>query len=98
MSFEFTEEYKTYIKSPRWKAVCQRAYATYGKRCMACGSPRKLQVHHATYDRFGRELIADLRVVCDKCHRAIHAMHRANRKVSLMLVTQRYILAKRARG
>ena len=91
---EFSEEYKKYIKSPRWKAVCKRAYATYGRRCMACRSPKKLHVHHATYDRLGRELIADLRVVCDKCHREIHQMHRSQRNLSLLLVTNRFINAK----
>lgn len=95
MAFEFSKEYKTYISSPKWKAMCLRAYGTYGKRCMACGSFKKLHVHHATYTRFGREQVADLRVVCDTCHRAIHQMHRSNRGLSLMIVTNRYINAKR---
>lgn len=95
MSFEFSEDYRNYIRSPQWKATCLRAYSYYGRRCMACASPRKLHVHHATYERFKREKLADLRVVCDTCHRAIHQMHRANRGLSLMLVTTRYINAKR---
>lgn len=95
MAFEFTEAYKVYIKSPKWKLMCKRAYAKYGKRCMACRSTQKLHVHHATYDRFGRELVQDLRVVCDVCHRQIHQTHRANRRLSLMLVTDQFINAKR---
>jgi hypothetical protein len=96
MYVEFTPEYEKYLKSPRWKAFCQRAYGFYGKKCMACGSRAKLHVHHCTYDRLGRELLGDVRVVCDKCHRLIHQIHRTNRNISLLLVTTRYIASKKA--
>jgi 5-methylcytosine-specific restriction endonuclease McrA len=95
MAFEFSEEYRTYIKSPKWKLVCQRYWHTYGKKCQACGSRQKLHVHHKSYDRFGRELLTDLTGLCDTCHRAVHSIHRANRRISLRLVTERYVLAKR---
>lgn len=95
MAFEFSEEYKRYIKSPQWKMVCKRYWAAYGRKCQACASRKNLHVHHKSYDRFGREMLADLAGVCDSCHRAIHAAHRANRKVSLRLVTDRFITAKR---
>lgn len=32
-----------------------------------------MQVHHITYERFGRELFKDLIVVCDGCHELLHA-------------------------
>src|SRR5882757_1588820 len=95
MSFEFTQEYKTYIRSPRWKAVCGRYWALYGRKCQACGSRKQLHVHHNTYDRFGREIMSDLTGVCQPCHRLIHQMHRANRKISLKVVTMNFVVAKK---
>jgi phage terminase large subunit GpA-like protein len=95
MSFELTQDYKTYIKSPQWKAKCARYWALNGKKCQACGSRNKLHVHHNTYDRFKRELMSDLTGVCDSCHRRIHQQHRANRKVSLKLVTHNFVKAMR---
>lgn len=89
------KEYHTYIKSPRWKALCQRAFGRYGKFCAACGSRDKLHVHHMTYERFGRESLADLKVLCDPCHKAVHRLHRMDRSVPLRLVTERYVAGRR---
>ncbi|QOI67459.1 HNH endonuclease [Streptomyces phage Beuffert] len=91
MSFEFSAEYKTYIKSQRWKRVCTRYWAAYGRKCQACGKRRDLHVHHHTYARFGRELLTDLTGLCHDCHRRVHQRHRANRRVSLELVTKQYV-------
>lgn len=89
------EGYSKYISSPKWKLVCKRYWAAYGRKCQACGSRNHLHVHHKSYDRFGREPLTDLAGLCNTCHRAVHAIHRANRGVSLRLVTERYIMAKR---
>ncbi len=40
-----------------------------GKKCERCGySSARLEVHHLTYERFGRERLGDLRVLCKTCH------------------------------
>jgi predicted HNH restriction endonuclease len=95
MAFELSQNYITYIKSPKWKLVCKRYWATYGKKCQACGVRNNLHVHHKTYERFGREVLTDLCGLCHDCHRSVHQMHRANRSISLRLVTERYVNAKK---
>ena len=40
-----------------------------GGCCERCGErTRRLEVHHLTYERFGRELLADLQALCKPCH------------------------------
>lgn len=95
MGFELSPEYVKYIKSQKWKLVCAKYWAVYGRKCQACGSRLKLHVHHKSYDRFQRESLADLTGLCNNCHRAVHHMHRTNRSISLRLVTERYVIGKR---
>ena len=41
-----------------------------GGRCERCGErTRRLEVHHLTYERFGRELLTDLQALCEPCHK-----------------------------
>jgi hypothetical protein len=65
--------YSEYLRTPHWQAirtrVLQRADGIC-KRCHVMG--RRLDVHHLTYDRLGREREWDLRVLCDACHAAEH--------------------------
>lgn len=35
---------------------------------------KRLDVHHLTYERFGKELLADLQILCRKCHDEVHAI------------------------
>ena len=46
-----------------------------GWKCCTCGSRDKLQVHHNTYERIGRELDSDTTVLCDDCHGLFHQTH-----------------------
>jgi hypothetical protein len=40
-----------------------------GGRCERCNKrTRYLEVHHLTYERFGRELLTDLQGLCKPCH------------------------------
>jgi len=40
-----------------------------GGRCERCWErTRRLEVHHLTYERFGRELLTDLQGLCKPCH------------------------------
>ena len=41
-------------------------------RCQQCGATANLEVHHWTYERFGRELMSDLGTLCYDCHRQVH--------------------------
>lgn len=65
------------MKSPAWKRKREQTFNHYGKKCYACGSRRgPLHIHHLTYARFGgREIMADLRPLCQPCHRAVTRLH-----------------------
>jgi hypothetical protein len=61
-----------YLKSDGWKRRRKRALARAGYRCQRCGARGRLDVHHLTYKRRGRERDADLQVLCRSCHQAHH--------------------------
>ena len=67
-------DYKRYIASNAWRARRLRFIATTKGRC-PCGARDNLHVHHATYERMGSERDEDLRLVCERCHSEIHAIH-----------------------
>src|SRR5260221_2534802 len=65
--------YGSYIRSRRWLAsparLCELKLA--GHRCRICNRSRRharLEVHHRTYVRLGRERVADLTTLCEPCH------------------------------
>ena len=65
--------YSAYLQSPLWKDQRKRALRRAGFRCQVCSAKdQRLEVHHNSYDRLGRELIEDLCVLCSPCHRKIH--------------------------
>jgi 5-methylcytosine-specific restriction endonuclease McrA len=64
--------YREYLQTKYWRARRSRALRLAHFRCQACGSPRRLEVHHRTYARRGREADADLVVLCGRCHRRRH--------------------------
>lgn len=71
MSSEMRSFYLRVISSPRWKWMKQRLVEARGNKCEGCGeSGCRLELHHDTYERLGRELPSDLRLLCSDCHRA----------------------------
>lgn len=44
----------------------------YGHKCMKCGNPNELNVHHKHYKTLGNEDIGDLIVLCKRCHNDEH--------------------------
>lgn len=90
-------EYEDYIASPAWAAKRQQALKRHGPKCAACQAHGPaLHVHHHTYERFRREALDDLVVLCAACHKAIHKLHDAQRfsrapTVSLTEVTFAYL-------
>lgn len=66
-----TDFYKKYLQSPAWRRKREKAIKRAGRRCEMCGVSildKPLEVHHKTYERLGRELPNDLKVVCKICH------------------------------
>jgi len=84
-----TPEYRNYLQSAEWKVVRQEAFRVRGRRCEACGvgwrkrgwfTPKRwLTVHHVTYDRLGRELMSDVRVLCNRDHANAHQADQSGR-------------------
>jgi len=58
-----------YLRSPHWRARRSQAIGRAGGRCERCGAGGRLEVHHLTYKRLGRERDRDLRALCHRCHR-----------------------------
>ena len=67
--------YIAYLASPQWRARADAAIARAGGRCQVCNVDRwfsRLNVHHRTYERLGRERPEDLIVLCRHCHDLFH--------------------------
>lgn len=65
--------YRDYLDSSHWWEVKTRARLRSGGHCQRCDAiGRRLEVHHLTYARLGRESEGDLIVLCNVCHRAEH--------------------------
>jgi 5-methylcytosine-specific restriction endonuclease McrA len=67
-----TFDYHAYLLSPEWKAKRDACIRDAGGRCQVCNSRYRLNCHHRTYERIGRELPEDLVVLCEVCHGIFH--------------------------
>jgi hypothetical protein len=68
-------DYQAYINSHAWKTSPARMgeLEAAGYRCRICNrsvDEVRLEVHHRTYENFGREVQADLTALCSDCHLA----------------------------
>jgi hypothetical protein len=71
MSSEWRRFYLNVISSQRWRFIKKRLIELRGNKCEGCGETGcQLDLHHDTYERLGRELESDLRLLCRDCHRA----------------------------
>jgi hypothetical protein len=61
-----------YYLSEPWRQRRRLKLAEAGHRCEQCGAADRLQVHHLTYRRKGRERRRDLLVLCCACHGRVH--------------------------
>jgi 5-methylcytosine-specific restriction endonuclease McrA len=67
--------YRDYLASPDWRTTVAAALRRAGHRCQVCNADRwfcRLEVHHRTYERLGREAPGDLIVLCRHCHELFH--------------------------
>jgi hypothetical protein len=74
-------EYKAYLQSGHWRNLRQQAFDLWGRKCFKCGAEKELHVHHLNYGNGDLHAVkvADLRPVCEPCHRVIHG-HRKKTK------------------
>jgi len=66
------KDYGEYLLSEHWSAVKRSVRTAFNNRCQICNSKKDLHVHHRTYRRIGRELWADLMLLCKDCHHLFH--------------------------
>lgn len=64
--------YREYLASPEWHGKRLAALRRDGDQCRLCGRGERLNVHHLTYARIGKERLTDLRTVCEDCHSGLH--------------------------
>ena len=60
--------YLRYLLTPEWRSLADQAKERDHYRCVYCGSPDELEVHHKTYKRVGHEELDDLITLCHRCH------------------------------
>ena len=64
--------YHEYIHSEMWRSKKAQIIRDAHYRCQECGSTMRLQCHHISYERLGKELDSDLAVLCEVCHKELH--------------------------
>lgn len=70
------DTYAAYLKSAAWRDVRRRYRESDLPQICMCGAS-KVQLHHTTYDRVGRELLEDLIPLCAPCHEQAHVLEAA---------------------
>jgi len=68
------EEYLAYLRSPWWRARKALVIRFRGEACEYCGRLERLELHHLSYERLGRELPEDVVLLCSVCHQRAHGL------------------------
>ena len=86
--------YARYINSAEWQELRRKVIARANGKCEGCGNQPAANVHHLTYQRFGKEMLFDLAAVCKDCHKAIHKQSTVaadlNFEIGLALMAQEW--------
>lgn len=76
---DYKEQYKEYLKDPRWKALAQRIRYRDNDRCKICGCKKtrgmEMNVHHLRYYPNHKPWEydeSDLITLCRDCHKKLH--------------------------
>lgn len=78
-----TPRYRKLLKSPKWKRKRAEIVERDGRKCVKCGSPIKIHVHHIAYVMFKSpwEVPDHLLITwCEQCH---NEHHRSNKNIIL---------------
>lgn len=63
--------YSDYCRTRHWKFL-RRKLAPRGSLCCACGTDKRICLHHVSYERIGVERDEDLIRLCAPCHQKVH--------------------------
>lgn len=78
--------YEEYLRTSHWKCVRSAALDAARNQCERCGDRQaRLDVHHRTYTRLGGELLADVVVLCRRCHEEVHVVPGAIAEASITI-------------
>jgi phage terminase large subunit GpA-like protein len=80
-------EYRRYLKSPEWQERKRQYFSRLPRRCAACGTYKRIHLHHSSYERLTREPDNDLRPLCFRCHRNVHQANASGRFENLEAAT-----------
>ncbi len=94
------KEYNDYIVSKEWYQLKIDILEKRGSCCERCNKSKPyniLQLHHLTYERLFNEEPQDLILICPKCHRKEHDLHKKQppKKAPKKKKKPRYKLSKR---
>ena len=67
--------YAKYMKSRRWKQFKYSYWKKHERVCAACGSTKRLCLHHYSYKKLGNETFDDVVPLCWDCHEELHNEH-----------------------
>jgi hypothetical protein len=63
---------RDYYLSNAWQILKRCALEQARHKCQVCCATDRLQVHHNSYENWGHETLADLVVLCRRCHAKYH--------------------------
>lgn len=87
MSERRGSDYSAYMQSEDWRERRREWYSGGWYRCVCCWRHGRLELHHVTYRRLGRELDKDLLPLCRGCHDKVSDWIRENRAPNSPLAT-----------
>lgn len=64
----YSKEYYRYLASPEWALKRAEVIRRAGGICERCHKNSVREIHHLTYENFGREPLCDLLGLCPPCH------------------------------
>jgi len=73
--FHGTTMHAEYMRSNRWREVRNKVFKMQGEKCAACNEEKNLNIHHLTYENWGKEPLTELIVLCKHCHEKIHLLY-----------------------
>lgn len=65
-------DHAEYLSTPEWKMKRQMVIEREGNLCQGCRKSQIHDIHHASYETHGDELLFQLVGLCRPCHERIH--------------------------
>lgn len=68
-SLPWRERYRSFLKSPEWKAKREEVFRVKGKRCEYCGTTNPpIHLHHLDYSQWSDAEVSQLMPLCKYHH------------------------------